>query len=84
MEKEYYYIVNEKYKVVCEYYCTRQEAETLARISGCTLHSNFPYEAYGYEDPYNFIAEWSVYSDDNSRLYVQLNCDNKVSVVEGV
>jgi hypothetical protein len=84
MEREYYYIVNERNKVVCEYYCTLNEAEMLARFSGCALYLHFPYEEYGYEDPYNFIAEWSVYSDENCRLKVIVGENNLIRLEECV
>ena len=84
MEKKYYYIVNAKHKIVCEYFCELPDAERLARFSNCPLYDHFPYVEYGYEDPYNFIAEWSVYSNENARLRVELDWKNRVSVVEGV
>ena len=50
MKKNYYYIVNAKHKIVCENYCSREDAEILAKFSGCALYDHFPYKEYGYED----------------------------------
>ena len=84
MEENYYYIVNKRSQIVCELRGDKASAEDLAKLSGCTLYDHFPYEECGYEDPFNFIAEWAVYSHDNGRLYVQLDPENRVSIVEGV
>ena len=84
MKKNYYYIVNAKHKIVCENYCSREDAEILAKFSGCALYDHFPYKEYGYEDPYSFIAEWSVYSNENFELKVKLDWKNKVVLEEGI
>ena len=83
MEKEYFYIVNERHKIVAEFYGYFEEAETIAVLGGCALYEHFPYEEYGYEDPYNFIDEWEVYSYDNYRLGIKSNGIRQIFVDEG-
>ena len=79
--KKYFYLVNERNETVVEYYTEKANAETLAELSSTQLYSHFPYEEYGYTDPYNFIADWAVYNTDNRLLEVTI--ENGIVVLKG-
>ena len=67
--KEYFYAVNANTKTCVEFYCSREDFYGYVNAFKVPEHyDHFPYAESGYEDPYNFIDEWSVYNTDTELL----------------
>ena len=71
-EKNYFYLVNESTKTCAEFYEEFPTEEFIKEYTdkGLKFYDHFPYVEYGFEDPYNFIAEWYVYNEENRLLTV--------------
>lgn len=57
-EEEYVYFVKEDTKEVFEHNLD----SGLNLMADAKVFKEFPYEHYGYEDPYTFTNEWTVYT----------------------
>lgn len=56
--EELYYVVSEKHKTIFE--LPAEIAEGYANALGFALYTKYPYEAFGYEDPYTFTNDWTL------------------------
>ena len=77
---EYGYIVDEKNKTVMEVELSK--AQVLARAFGKVCLTYFPYEDYGYEDPYNFSNDWTILNEDGQRVTYSLSYAGVEEVVQ--
>jgi hypothetical protein len=69
--KEYFYAVNTNTKTCVEFYCSKEDFYSYVNaFEIAKYYDHFPYAECGYEDPYNFIHEWTVYNSDTKLISV--------------
>ena len=77
---DYGYIVDEKNKTIIE--AELDKAQVLAHAFGKVCLTYFPYADYGYEDPYNFSNEWTVFNEDGQRITYGLSYAGVEEIVQ--
>ena len=77
--KDYVYIVYPNKKICIEME-DLEKAIIYAKIFNGLVYDGFPYEKYGYEDPYTFTEEWTVLTNLDER--VSYNFADNGDVVE--
>ena len=78
---EYCYIAYPEKKVCIEIE-DAERGRAYIQTFGGILHTNFPYEEYGYEDPYNFTNEWELFGTQG-RITYEVNDKGIVEEVIG-
>lgn len=76
---EYTYIAYPAMKFIVEI-ASPDDATVYQKTFGGVIHDHFPYEEYGYADPYSFVEEWKVLIDAGNILTYEV--DDEGHVVE--
>ena len=76
--KDYAYIVYPNKKICIEME-DPEKATIYAKIFNGLAYDHYPYEEYGYEDPYAFTEEWTILTNLDERVSYDFT-DNGVLV----
>lgn len=76
-ETEYVYVAIPSKEVIAEF-TDKKKAAAYARAFNGIVYDYFPYEVYGYKDPYNFANNWIVLDTDGDIIEYNSYSDNTV------
>ena len=79
-ETEYVYVAIPSKEVIAEF-TDREIATAYAQAFNGIVYDYFPYEVYGFEDPYNFSNEWVVLNVEGDIIEYNVAEDNTVMEV---
>ena len=79
-ETEYVYVAIPSKEVVAEF-TDKEKATAYARAFKGIVYDYFPYEVYGYEDPYSFTNDWIVLNAEGDIIEYHVTEDNTVKEV---
>ena len=82
-ETEYVYVAIPSKEVVAEF-TDAEVASAYAKAFGGVVWNHFPYEEYGFEDPYSFSNTWVILDAEGDIIEYNVSEDNIVlEVVAG-
>ena len=82
-EIDYVYVAIPSKEVVAEF-TDVEVASAYAKAFGGVVWNHFPYEEYGFEDPYNFSNTWVMLNENGDIIEYNVTEDNiVVEVVAG-
>ena len=82
-EIDYVYVAIPSKEVVAEF-TDAEVASAYAKAFGGVVYNHFPYEEYGFEDPYNFSNTWVILDTEGDIIEYNVSEDNiVVEVVAG-
>ena len=76
-ETEYVYVAIPSKEVIAEF-TDREMATAYAQAFNGIVYDYFPYEVYGFEDPYSFSNEWVVLNTEGDIIEYNVAEDNTV------
>ena len=79
-ETEYVYVAIPSKEVVAEF-TDKEKATAYARAFNGIVYDYFPYENYGYKDPYSFTNNWIVLNAEGDIIEYHVTEDNTVEEV---
>lgn len=79
-EIEYVYVAIPSKEVIAEF-TDREMATAYAQAFNGIVYDYFPYENYGYEDPYSFTNAWIVLNTKGDIIEYKITEDNTVEEV---
>mgnify|MGYP003297470051 CR=1 FL=1 len=80
VEVDYVYVAIPEHKAIVEF-TDMEVASAYAKAFGGIVYNYFPYEKYGFEDPYNFSNEWVVLNEAGDIIEYEVSEDSIVMEV---
>lgn len=79
-EIDYVYVALPRQEVVAEF-TDIEVANAYAKSFNGVVYKHFPYQEYGFEDPYEFTNTWTVVDAEGDIIEYQVNDSNQVEEV---